>query len=572
MDSPSCTGFPAPGRWSRPVVAIATAAVLGFMMPQQSSAAASASAKTGYFAAARSIDLLGDVYREVSENYVDPVDVSELMFSGIDGMLDKLDPYTAFLDESETEELDELTRGQYAGIGITIGVLAGDLYIMSTVDGNAAAKAGIRTGDRIVTVNGVKVSNKPLDDVRSAIKGPVGSSVRLGISRSGVRGLREYSLTRAEVRVRSVTYSGLFGSVGYVEMNSFGERTPEELRAAVVALQRQAASSGALRGLVLDLRGNPGGLLTSAVEVAGVFLDKGSTVVSTRGRKADSGQSYVTKTDPLVPALPLAVLIDGDSASASEIVAGAIQEHDRGVIVGEGSFGKGLVQSIIPLPYDHELKLTTSKYYTPSGRLIQKPIARTEGTRKVISSAGTYDSTKVFYTLHRRKVFGGGGIRPDLLVRAPEPSGYEHALEKNGMFFRFANSYRAGHDRLLDHDLQNGRLFGDFSRFVDGEHFVFRSRSQLAIDSLKTLIRKEFGSDGDRLSTRLGDLEKELKSRSGRALAGDSVRISAAVKKELLRHYDENAARRTAIAEDPVTLKAFALLADPKTYRSLLRP
>ena len=535
-------------------------------------ATSSAAAKSGYFAAARGIELLGDVYREVSENYVDPVDVSELLFSGIDGMLDKLDPYTAFLDESETRELDELTSGQYAGIGITIGVVSGDLYIMSAVDGNAAAKAGIRTGDRIVTVNGAKVRDKPLDDVRSAIKGPVGSVVRLGISRSGEGGIHEYTLTRAEVRVRSVTYSGMFGSVGYVEMNSFGERTPEELRAAVSALQREASASGALRGIVLDLRGNPGGLLTSAVEVAGVFLGKGSRVVSTRGRAADSGQSFVTKTEPLVPSLPLAVLIDGDSASASEIVAGAIQEHDRGVIVGEGSFGKGLVQSVIPLPYDHELKLTTSKYYTPSGRLIQKPVARSEGARKVVSSAGTYDSTRVFYTLHRRKVYGGGGIRPDLLVRSPEPSGYEHALEKNGMFFRYANSYRAGHERLQDQELQGGRLFGDFRRFVEGERFTFRSRSQRAIDSLKTIIGKEFGRDGDGLSSRLADLEKELKSRAERGLAGDSVRISSAVRKEVLRHYDERAARRTAIAEDPVTVKAFALLSDPKTYRSLLRP
>jgi len=565
------SSFPVPGR-VRTAAAIAAAAISAFIASPEAYATASASAKSGYFAAARSIELLGDVYREVSENYVDPVDVGELMFSGIDGMLDKLDPYTAFLDESETRELDELTSGQYAGIGITIGVVSGDLYIMSTVDGNAAAKAGIRTGDRIVTVNGASVRNRPLDDVKSAIKGPVGSAVRLGISRSGERGVHDYTLIRAEVRVRSVTYSGLFGSVGYVEMNNFGERTPEELRAAVSALQREASASGALRGLILDLRGNPGGLLTSAVEVAGVFLDKGSTVVSTRGRLADSGQSYVTKSDPLVSALPLAVLIDGDSASASEIVAGAIQEHDRGVIVGAGSFGKGLVQSIIPLPYDHELKLTTAKYYTPSGRLIQKPIAPAEGARKVIANAGTYDSTRVFYTLHRRKVYGGGGIRPDLLVRAPEPSGYEHALEKNGMYFRYANSYRAGHELLQDQDLQGGRLFGDFRKFVEGEHFTFRSRSQRAIDSLKTLIRKEFGSDGDGLSARLGDLEKELKSRSERGLAGDSVRISSAVRKEVLRHYDEKAARRSAIAEDPVAVKAFALLADPKAYRSLLRP
>jgi carboxyl-terminal processing protease len=564
-------GFALLRRRLRSAAAAATVAAFALTTPSQANAAEAM--KSDYFAAARSIDLLGEVYREVTENYVDPVDVSELMFSGIDGMLDKLDPYTAFLDESETQELDELTTGQYAGIGITIGLVSGDLYITSVIDGNAASNAGLRIGDRIVLINGSRVSKRPVDEVRTAIKGPVGSTVRLGVTRSGWRGVRDYLLTRAEVRVSSVSFSGLFGSVGYVEMDSFGERSTEELRTAVRSLQSQAVSNnGTLQGLVLDLRGNPGGLLLAAVDVSGIFLDKGSKVVSTIGRRADSGQVYVTRTAPLVPSLPLAVLIDGDSASASEIVAGAIQEHDRGVIVGDVSFGKGLVQSIVNLPYDHVLKLTTSKYYTPSGRLIQKPLARTEGARKVIPGAGAYDSTKVFYTAHRRKVFGGGGIRPDVVIRAPEPSAYEHALDRKGMFFKYANRYRAGHERVSEQDLSSGALLGEFNRFVESEHFTFRSKSRQTLDSLKVLIGKEYGRDGDALSPRLGELEKELSVRAARGLAGDSLRIASAVRRELLRHYDEKAARRRAVSEDPVAAKAIALLSDPKAYRALLRP
>lgn len=558
-------------RWSRTAVALGTAVVFT-ILPTADSVAVTES-KSDLFAAGRSIELLGDVYREVTENYVDKVDVSQLMFSGIDGMLDKLDPFTAFLDESETEELDELTTGKYAGIGITIGLISDDLYIMSVIDGNAASRAGLRVGDRIVSVNGVKARKRALDEVRSQIKGLAGSTVRLGIERSGVREVREYTLTRSEVRVSTISYTGLFGSIGYVGMDSFGERTSEELRASLQSLQQQASlRNSSLSGIVLDLRGNPGGLLSTAVDVAGAFLAKGSTVVSTRGRSGNESQIFVTKSAPLVPTLPLAVLIDGDSASASEIVAGAIQELDRGVILGGGSFGKGLVQSVIPLPYDHVLKLTTSKYYTPSGRLIQKPIKRAEGSRKVLIGASTVDSTKVFFTLHRRKVYGGGGIHPDLVVRAPEASGYEHALEQKGMFFRYANRYHANHSRQGEADLNGGYLFGDFRRFVAGERFAYRSRPQLMLDSLKTMIRKEYGKDADKLSTGLDQLDQALASKVTGAIAADSARIASSVRLEVIRHYDEKAARRAAIEADPVAQKAFSLLADPNSYRALLRP
>ncbi len=558
-------------RWPRSATVVAAAAMFAFLPTAQ--AGRVAPAKPDWFAAARSIDLLGEVYRDVAENYVDPVDVSELMFAGIDGMIDKLDPYTDFLDESGTQELDELTSGQYAGIGITIAFISGDLCITSVIEGNAASKAGILIGDRIVSINGSRVRSGSIDEVRAAIRGSVGSTVRLGIERPGTRGLHEYQLTRSEVRVNSVGYAGLFGDVGYIEMNSFGERSFEELRNAVQSLQRQAASNhGGLKGLVLDLRGNPGGLLNAAVDVAGMFLDKGSRVVSTQGRGAESRMEYVTRSAPIVPSLPLVVLIDGDSASASEIVAGAIQEHDRGVIIGDVSFGKGLVQSIINLPYDHVLKLTTSKYYTPSGRLIQKPLARQESARKVVSSSSAVDSTRVFFTDHRRKVYGGGGIRPDLIVHAPEHSGYEHALEKKGLFFTYASRYRAGHERVVETELKDAILLADFNRFAEGEHFSYRSRSQQTLDSLKAIIGKEYGRDGDGLASRLGELEQELSARASKGLAGDSSRIATAVRLELLRHYDEKAAHRSSIGVDPVASKAFSLLADPRAYRALLRP
>ena len=554
------------------VALISAAAMLVVMLPDRGYAVAKE--KEDYFSITRSVDLLGDVYKVVSENYVDSVNVSELMFSGIDGMLDRLDPYTDLLDEAQSNELDEITSGKYAGIGITIGIISGDLYITSLIEGQAAAKAGLMVGDRIAAVNGTKVSHKSIDDVRGLIKGPSGSIVNLSVMRDGEGRARIFTLKRAEVRVSTIPYSGLFDSVGYVELNSFGEHSKEELRTALQSLQGLAAKQRVtLKGMVLDLRGNPGGLLTSAVDVAALFVEKGSRVVSTKGRTAESEQVFVTRGEPLVPSLPLVVLIDGDSASASEIVAGAIQELDRGVILGEGSYGKGLVQSVIALPYDHMLKLTTAKYYTPSGRLIQKQLTHpSDSHRNVLAGVGATDSTKVYYTHNRRKVYGGGGIKPDITARQASYSGYEQAMEKNGMFFRYASRFHAKHPDFQAQGVLSVPLFDDFSRFVESEHFTYRSKPQQGLDSLKAFLRKEGGQEGDPLAGKLDLLEKELGAWSLKQIARDSTRITAILKREILRHYDERAAQRSAIEADPVAARAFTLLNDPKGYRALLRP
>lgn len=539
-------------------------------------------AKTGaasnFFEVNKSIELLGDVYKEVSQQYVEPIDVSEFMYSGIDGMLAQLDPYTVLLDKEQSGELEEMTSGQYAGIGITIGTIGGELYVTSVFEGQAAAKAGVQVGDRIVAVNGQRVGDQPVEEFRTAIKGAAGTEVRLTVRKDGRGARKEYRITRGEVRVSTVPYAGLFGSAGYIRMTSFAQHTPAEMIAAIGALQQEAAASKiAMSGLVLDLRGNPGGLLNSAVDVAALFVKKGSRVVSTRERYAGSEQRYVTKVDPLAPALPLVVLIDGQSASAAEIVTGAIQELDRGVVVGENSFGKGLVQTVVTLPYDHTLKLTTAKYYTPSGRLIQKPLVHgnaycLERQRKVLLSPEAYDSTKVYYTLNHRKVYGGGGIKPDLPVKAPEPSEYEKALEKDGLVFIYATHFHRKHRDFPLRKIAITPVFKEFRTFVDDKDFVFRSASQQQLDSLKTVIGKEGGEKDSLLSSKLQALDEALANWTTRGIQRDSLRITTAVQREIIRHYDERAAWRDKIEHDPVAAKAFALLADQKLYEQLLKP
>ena len=557
-------------RWRHASLLLASAAALAFM--PSSEAHGAVTSKPDFFSAARSIDLFGDVYRQLLDNYVDPVNVGELMFAGIDGMLAYLDPYTSFLDEAGSDELDEVTSGRYAGIGIIIGVMSGDIYITSLIDGYPAAKAGLRIGDMIVSVNGKSVRNNPVDGLKAAIKGPSGTEVTLGIMRMGEHESRSYRLRREAVRLSSVPFYALFDGIGYVELDSFNEHSAEELRLALQALKAQAGNEHVqMKGMVLDLRGNPGGLLTTSVDVAGMFVAKGSRVVSTKGREQGSEQVYVTRNEPLEPAIPLALLIDGDTASASEIVAAAIQELDRGVIVGRGSFGKGLVQSIVSMPYDHVLKLTTAKYYTPSGRLIQKPLDHGEHQRKVLDGGAMYDSTKVYYTRSRRKVYGGGGVRPDIVVSAVSSSEYRQALEKKGMFFRFATRYRIEHPEMQEKDLQAGALLQEFNRFVKGEHFEFRSKLRAAFDSLRALADKEENRSGAAAGT-FNPLEKELAIRDERHAVQDSSRIAAVVREEILRHYDTKAGRRAVIEDDPVASRAFELLRNPGRYRALLKP
>jgi carboxyl-terminal processing protease len=560
-------------QWTRRITTLSVSLMLTVLPPPHRNAAAGPAGKSDFFAITKSIDLLGEVYKEVSQNYVDAVNTSEFMYSGIDGMLSQLDPYTSFLDEAQSDELDEMTTGRYAGIGITISIFAGEMYVTSVFEGQAADKAGLQVGDRIVAVNGAKVNSRSTEEVRKSIKGSAGSTVTLSVKKDGEGSVIRYTLIREEVRVTTVPYVGMFGSSGYVKLSSFGEHTAQELATAIRGLLKQAEHEHiSMNGIVIDLRGNPGGLLTAAVDVASLFVQKGSRIVSTRGRSEQSEQVYTTRIDPLVPSLPLVVIIDRDSASASEIFSGAVQELDRGIIVGESSFGKGLVQTVLPLPYDHVLKLTTAKYYTPSGRLIQKPHVRPKGNRKVLLNGDSCDSTKVYYTLNRRTVYGGGGIRPDVAVRGKSPSEYLDALEKEGLFFRFASQYHLKHSQYDPSELSLKPLFSEFTNFVRKAGFSFRSKPQQDIDSLKAHFRREGDSVDQELSDRMAALEKSFAVWMQNRMASDSTRIAHAVRREIIRHYDQREAMRNVVADDPVTTKAFWLLADPKSYPALLRP
>jgi carboxyl-terminal processing protease len=358
--------------------------------------------------------LFDDVLSHVADYYVDSLDERQLYRMAIDGMLRELrDPYTSFLDGRELRSLTEATTGNYGGVGLQIEVRDGAIVVVSPLPETPAERAGLRTGDRIVSVNDSSTQRFNQDQAVRALRGPAGSEVHLRVERVGVQELISYHLTRAVIHSRAVRLAAMLdNNVGYIELYGFSEMTANELSAAIDSLK-----TAGMKALVLDLRWNPGGLLEEGIQVSDMFLDPGQEIVATRGRAQGATRTYSDRAPQRYPNLPLVVLVNGATASASEIVAGALQDHDRAVIVGTTSFGKGLVQSVFPLSNSASLKMTTSKWYTPSGRSIQRPF-RTSDERDPDEDVRPDSAVRdTFKTDHGRAIRGGGGIGPDVVVR-----------------------------------------------------------------------------------------------------------------------------------------------------------
>jgi len=526
-----------------------------------------------YFEIIKSIDLLGEVYREVSKNYVDSLNVSELMYAGIDGMLRTLDPYTVFLDEEDTGELDEQTNGQYVGVGITIASLDGTFFVTSVAAGHPAAKAGIRVGDTIVSINNKEVKNTSPEEVKSRIKGSAGTSITFELERQGAQPFTA-TMVREEVRVTTVSYSSIIDGVGYIEMKSFGARSAAELREAFQGLSKQAQERHVpMQGVILDLRNNPGGLLTAAVDVASLFITQGSEVVSIRGRSSEVVKSYRTETPPVDEAIPLVLLINSQSASAAEIVSGAIQDLDRGIIIGERSFGKGLVQSVMKISYDSSVKLTIAKYYTPSGRLIQKEVKKSDGKRNVLPKGHGEDASQVFMTKNGRKVYGSGGILPDISLSEPAVSPYLAELRKKGFPFLFSTDYCSSYPvkppSLVDHKT----LMDAFYDFLRNKKFVYTSDAERRFNELKESMTKSTLASDD--SSRLKSftvLQQAIDGMKAQEIERASNDVASALEVEIFRHYDEQLARKAELEHDLAVKKAVEVLSDAMKYSSALHP
>lgn len=504
----------------------------------------------------RSLEIFGSMFREVSTNYVDLIDAEKFVQIGMENMLNELDPYTKIYEEGENDDLDVLTTGSYVGFGFNVGVRDSVLTITDIYEGTSAERNGLRIGDRLIKIDTAFVQNVTSVGLRKHTRGKEGTTAIFTVSREGMTDMLRLVLTRQTIIVKNVSYSGfVFDSIGYIQLERFSRRSADEVRAAIIELREKRP----LAGLILDLRDNPGGLLEAAIEIAKIFVPTGSTVVTTKGREMNENKTYRSSINPMEPDLKLAILVNKNSASASEVLAGAIQDLDRGIIVGENSFGKGLVQTIVPLPYNSTLKMTTSKYYTPSGRLIQKfDFARKQKGLKQIADTGS-----LFYTVSGRPVRDKNGITPDEEVITQEMPAEISRFIKSSSIFRFANEYAAKINDLPKDFTVNKKVLKEFEEYVaandkqkDGiqmqlqqlknnaEAQGYSSKIVSQIEQIEKLIEREQKSKGfEKYPLIIASLEKEIWSRFEpkskrvqRALKDDNY-VSLAVQKLVSGNY-----------------------------------
>lgn len=520
-----------------------------------------------YFSINKNIDIFGRVYKEIVSNYVDEVDPERFMRSGIDGMLETLDPYTQYLGGKDENEIDLLTHGQYGGIGVSIGVRDGAIIVLSPMEGYSAHKQGVKAGDKIVEIDGINVTGMNPDSVRLKVRGEPGTIVKMKVEREEEKNPIEFVLVREQIQVHNVGYSGYVKEgIGYIKLERFSNRAGEEVRQAI----KEMKVKGNLKGIILDLRDNPGGLLNAAVDVVSKFASQGSMVVTTRGRKGGEEKEYTVEEEPVAADVPLAVLINRSSASASEIVAGAIQDLDRGIIVGTRSFGKGLVQTVIPLSYESSMKITTARYYTPSGRSIQEIDYLHKNKDGVF--AVTPDSLKrEFKTANGRLVKELGGISPDTVVENGNHSSFYNELIRKAMFFKFATTYVAKHASPEGELVVTDELLKQFEEYNAAQKFEYTEPVERQLNDLKTTMKKEKYASASIAS--VDALLQQLQKEKSSAFVRYKEELRNELSEELTGRYSgEKGKIKVSLEHDGQVQTAAALLANTKAYQNLLKP
>lgn len=521
-----------------------------------------------FFEISKNLDIFSTLYKELNILYVDETDSGELMKTAIDAMLKSLDPYTTYIPESDKEDFEFMTTGQYGGIGAIITKIDDWVYVSEPYEGFPADKAGLIAGDKFLEVDGESVEGKSTEDVSKILKGEPNTSIDVLIERPGIDPFK-VEIIREEIKLSSVPYHGMVSdSIGYIKTRSFTRNISKEVEDAYKALN----VDNQLKGLILDLRGNPGGLLSEAIKMANIFIDKNQEIVFTKGKIKEWEKSYKTKSVAVDTEIPLVVLISRSSASASEIVSGSIQDLDRGIVLGQRSFGKGLVQQTRKLSYNAQLKVTTAKYYIPSGRCIQ---ALDYSNRDEDGSVGMIaDSLKTeFKTLiNKRSVFDGGGIEPDVVVEPYKYSNILRSIIRKRHIFNFANQFKAENDSIPSarEFVVTEQIYDRFKQFLNDKEYEYETDTEKAItDLIDDAESEKYLSD---IEVELNQLKEKMNTSKENDIERFKSEIMEVMEMEIAtRYYYQKGKIESTIKHDRELAEAINLLDDVHRYHAILR-
>jgi carboxyl-terminal processing protease len=519
------------------------------------------------FEISKNLDIYTTLFREINKNYVDEINVGDMMKTGIDAMLESLDPYTVFIPESEVEDYKFITTGQYGGIGALIHKQGDTIVISEPYEGKPAQNYGLKAGDIILEVDNKSVSGKSTSEVSTLLKGQPGTHVDILLKRFAEEQPVHMKLTRENVKIENIPYYTIIEpNIAYIKLSGFTQNAAKEVKEAFLEMKKE----NELNGIILDLRNNGGGLLQEAVNIVNIFLDKGKPVVSTKGRLPSKNYSYSTTESPVDTEIPLIVLVNGSSASASEIVAGAIQDHDRGVILGQNTFGKGLVQNVIPIAYNSQAKVTVAKYYIPSGRCIQE-IDYSHKDKN--GDAGQIPDSLIaaFKTTNGRTVYDGHGIKPDIELPDSIISNISIALLNKFLFFSFATIFQHDNDSILSADLFTitDEIFENFIAYIEEKGYDYTTNSEKTLLDLKKTAEKEDYFDG--ISVEYQALADKVAAHKENDIFKYQEEIKRILRIEIVsRYYYQTGKIISSLKDDKEIGKAKELFQEKDSYTALL--
>ena len=525
--------------------------------------------KDNHFEVSKNLEIFNAVVKETEMFYVDTFDVEKSVQRGIRAMLGGLDPYTEYIPEQEMDDFKHLVTGEYAGIGSYIRQRneRGHVMIVEPFEGSPAAEAGLKAGDLIIAIDTTEVSTFTNDKVSELLRGVPNTKVTVTIQRPGEKKPRKVDIIRRQIQENQVTWYGVKqDSIGYIYLKSFTDKSAQEVKEAFLDLR----DNHHIKQLVLDLRNNGGGVLESAVQIVGMFVPKGSVVLSTKSKHSQMDRTYRTSSEPIDTVMPLAVLINGNSASASEIVSGSLQDMDRAVLVGQRSYGKGLVQSTRDLPYNGSLKVTISKYYIPSGRCIQQldyTHRRADGSVAAIPDSLTH----VFYTSNGRPVRDGGGVRPEFEVKEPKLPTMLYYLAVDTAFFDFVTNWAQQHKEIppVEDFSVSDADFEALKAYEREKGFTYDRQSEKALKNLKEVAEFEGYLEGD--TTWFKTLEAKLTPDLDRDFDRFKTEVKKLLETEIVkRYYYQKGELLAGLKDDDVLAKALEVLSNPALYRKTL--